>query len=145
MRGQTYCTFVDYLKYGCGIEGVGCELYESLFTCQQNIEEHKQYVHGINNFFKCNICPKTFIKRKPLADHIIKVHRTPNVVCLECGKITKSQKHHKEHMKLCKNMHQHLGKRLGKGVYFVKDVLNLNHGDRRLRAVRHLNSYAICI
>ena len=27
-----------------------------------------------------------FIKRKPLADHIRKVHRTPNIVCPEYGK-----------------------------------------------------------
>ena len=42
---------------------------------------------------------------------------------------------------LCENMHQHLGRRLVKSMYFVKDVLNPNHGDRLFRAVRHLNSY----
>ena len=76
-------------------------------------KERKQSVHWINNFFKCNIYPKTFIKRKPLADHVRKVHRTPNTVCPECGKILKSHQHHKEHMEI--------------------------------QAVRHLNSYAICI
>ena len=42
--------------------------------------------------------------------------------------------------KLCVNMHQHLGKKSIISMYFVKDVLNPNHGERLLRAVRHLNS-----
>ena len=87
---------------GCVIEQVVCDFFESLFTCQQNLERHQQSVHGINNFFKCNIFPKTFIKREPLADHIRKVHRAPNIVCPECVKIKISKQHHKEH----KEMHK---------------------------------------
>ena len=68
------------------LKQVGCDLCENLFTCQQNLDQHKESVYGINHFFKCNICPKTFMKRKPLADHIREVHRTPKIVCPECGK-----------------------------------------------------------
>ena len=35
--------------------------------------------------------------------------------------------------------------RLVKCMYFAKDVPNPNHSDRLLRALRHLNSYAISI
>ena len=35
--------------------------------------------------------------------------------------------------------------RLVKSLYFVKYILNPNHSNRLFKAVRHLNSYAICI
>ena len=33
---------------------------------------------------------------------------------------------HKEHMQICENMHQHLGKSLGESVYFVKYLIKVN-------------------
>ena len=46
---------------------------------------------------------------------------------------------------LCENMHQFLGRRLLRSLYYVKDVRNPNHGPRLCRAVKHLNSYNLCI
>ena len=46
---------------------------------------------------------------------------------------------------LCENMHQFLNRRLMKSFYFVKDISNPNHGKKMFRAVRHLNTYNLCI
>ena len=131
----------NYLQDGCVIEQVVCEFFESLFICQQNLEQRKQSVHGINSFFKCNIFPKTFIKREPLADHIRKVYRAPNIVCLECGKIKISKQHHKEHME----MHKECAARHKAHITELSINQQYKRTQRLFRAVRHLESYAICI
>ena len=46
---------------------------------------------------------------------------------------------------LCEHTHQFLNKRLMRSFYLVKDITNPNHGERMFRAVRHLNSYNLCI
>ena len=46
---------------------------------------------------------------------------------------------------LCENMHQFLHKRLIRSYYTVKDLSNPSHGQRLFRAVKHLNSYNLCI
>ena len=54
VRGPIYCLHScrqNYLQDGCEIEQVGCELCESLFTCQKILEQNEQSVHGINNLF----------------------------------------------------------------------------------------------
>ena len=77
---------------------VACEYCAENFSCQQNQEEHLKTVHGVECFFKCNICPKSFRKRKSLKDHLSKVHRTPSIICTECGKKSKMMQEHKTHM-----------------------------------------------
>ena len=46
-----------------GSKRVGSTLCEDMFTCQQNLEEHKELEHGLNILFKCNMVPKMFCKR----------------------------------------------------------------------------------
>lgn len=46
---------------------------------------------------------------------------------------------------LCEHMHSYLHKRLIKSFYVVKDVSNPSHGPQLFRAVRHLNSFNLCI
>ena len=43
---------------------------DEMFTCQQNLEEHKELDHGLNAFFKCYICPKMFLKKKAMQSHV---------------------------------------------------------------------------
>ena len=79
---------------------VVCQCCAEMFTCQQNLEEHKLTVHMIEKCFKCMICPKSFKKKRYLSDHMTRFHRNPSYQCTECGKKSKQEYHHKMHMKI---------------------------------------------
>ena len=46
---------------------------------------------------------------------------------------------------LCGQMHQFSNKRLMRSFYLIKDTSNPNQGKKLHRAVRHINSYNLCI
>ena len=96
---------------------------------QEVIDRFKSAWFALMDEYMISTTPKIHI----LIDHLEDYFDLTNVTLLKVSD------------ELCENMHQYLAKRLAKSMYFVKDVSNPNHGARLFRAIRHLNSYNICI
>ena len=77
-----------------GSKRAGCHIWCEIFTCQQNLEGHKELCHDLNAFFKCNICPKIFLKKKAMKSHARRFHKIPLFECKECGKKSKLKPAH---------------------------------------------------
>ena len=75
-----------------------CDACSDTFSCLQNLNVHKEDVHGEIQLFKCGMCDKAFMSERLKRLHVTRFHRTPSHVCPMCGHKSKEKQHHMSHI-----------------------------------------------
>ena len=90
----------DKVKTQIKKKKVGCHMCDVIFTCEQNLEEHKELYRGLNAFFKGYICPKIVLTKKAMKNHVRRFHNITLFECKECGNKSKLQQAHNQHIEI---------------------------------------------